>query len=373
MDSRIDADASARHDRSTGRRHRTVKQIVWLTVGPTACGAYRCYVPALSLSASGRYVSRFISLAASPSPGPRQRDVLSSADIVVLQRNLTDAGEAWADACDQVGARLVYEIDDDVPNIPPHHPFYDRFATPDVRRRLGRFVAQAHCVIASTAPLASSLCRVFDLPASAVSVAHNHLHEFVWGPHNPEGCAVNTSATHVTIGWQGTPTHDADFVQVWPALERLLATEPAARLRFFGGLPRPVHGDLPRDRIDVCPPVVFQRYPEALRAARLDIGLSPLADDAFNASKSNLKWLEYSACGIATVASPVQPYRTSIVGGETGLLANTADEWYDALVLLVRDAARRNRLATAARDAAWREWSASTRSAAWVDLFDRIP
>ena len=137
-------------------------------------------------------------------------------------------------------------------------------------------------------------------------------------------------------------------------------------------LPRPLHGQLPEDRLDVWPPVVFQHYPDTLRAARFDIGLSPLADDAFNAAKSNVKWLEYSACAVATVASPVHPYRASIVHGETGLLASTPDEWYDALALLVHDAARRRRLAAAAEEAAWQQWSAETQSPAWLDLFDRI-
>jgi glycosyltransferase involved in cell wall biosynthesis len=350
-----------------------ITQILWLTVGPTACGSYRCYVPALTLSATGRYRSRLVNIAASPGPTPRQLDLLRASDVVVLQRSVTPAGEAWADACDRLGVRLVYEIDDDLPNLPPHHPFFDKLGAAPARRRLARFVGQAVHVIASTPPLAHSLRRTFELVPERVSIAPNHLHPFVWGHATdaPSATPVARDAT-VTIGWQGTPTHDGDFVDLVPALRRLVAVDSRVRIGVLGDVPTPLANQIPVDRVVVQPAVVFQQYPAALRAARFDIGLAPLVDTAFNAAKSNIKWLEYSACGIPTVASPVEPYASSIADRATGMLATSADEWFIALLELVRDPDRRRTIGLGAHADAWTRWSAAARGPAWTEIFDRI-
>jgi hypothetical protein len=56
-------------------------------------------------------------------------------------------------------------------------------------------------------------------------------------------------------------------------------------------------------------------------------GLAPLADEPFNAMKSDLKLLEYAALGLPAVASPVGPYRDA----PTALARHAAnlDGWVD--------------------------------------------
>jgi glycosyltransferase involved in cell wall biosynthesis len=101
---------------------------------------------------------------------------------------------------------------------------------------------------------------------------------------------------------------------------------------------------------EACKP--YPRYVPWLRQimAEMDLAVAPLVDDAFNAAKSDLKFLEYAAGGLATVASDVPAYRDSISHGETGLLArNTCDDWTANLRQLLSDAQTRQRLADNAR------------------------
>jgi glycosyltransferase involved in cell wall biosynthesis len=71
------------------------------------------------------------------------------------------------------------------------------------------------------------------------------------------------------------------------------------------------------------------------RTANWDIGLAPLQENAFNASKSAIKVYEYASVGLPTIASAVAPYKQVIAHGCTGLLCpNTEAEWYDALASL---------------------------------------
>jgi glycosyltransferase involved in cell wall biosynthesis len=82
--------------------------------------------------------------------------------------------------------------------------------------------------------------------------------------------------------------------------------------------------------------------------ARCDIAFMPLADTPFNNCKSDLKFVEAGAHGLACIATPVV-YGATIRDGETGLIIRTPEEFGAALRGLLADPARAKALGTAAR------------------------
>lgn len=62
-----------------------------------------------------------------------------------------------------------------------------------------------------------------------------------------------------------------------------------------------------------------------------DIGVMPLEDSIWNCGKSAFKLLEYMACGVPAVASPVGENRHIINHGVNGYLAAHVDEWRQAI------------------------------------------
>jgi glycosyltransferase involved in cell wall biosynthesis len=92
----------------------------------------------------------------------------------------------------------------------------------------------------------------------------------------------------------------------------------------------------------------IDQWPAAVKGWQIDIGIAPLLDSNFNRAKSNLRWLEYSALGVPTVASKVRPFVESIGPGE-GYLCNSKQQWYDTLRVLVLDEKKRRKVGANAR------------------------
>src|SRR5262249_9790648 len=91
-----------------------------------------------------------------------------------------------------------------------------------------------------------------------------------------------------------------------------------------------------------CP---YDRYQEVLRGC--DVALLPLEPTRFNRMKSDLKFVECAAQGVAVLASPTV-YEGSVKDGETGWLYHTPEEFERRLRQLLGDAPLRLRIADAA-------------------------
>ncbi len=267
------------------------------------------------------------------------------ADVIVTQRHAVPtiaAAEALAAHAERSGATLIYDLDDDLLTIPPDHP--EAAELTSMAAVVAHLIRRADIVRVSTAALAN---RVAPL-ARRVEVVGNALDERIWvrprRPSDPYG--------PVRILCMGTHTHDADFAVVLQALTELR--------RLFGNQ---IQFDLIGFVAGTAVPEWIRRVPPSTHAARSypgfvnwitgmngwDLGLAPLADTPFNASKSPIKVLDYAALGLAILASDVPAYRGSLADGPGGLLvSNATDAWFAALSRMVRDVVSRRALASGA-------------------------
>jgi len=296
------------------------------------------------------------------------------ADIVATQRYAVpdvSAAAALAAHCRRTGAILAYDLDDDLLHIPRDHA--DAPALRPQARLVQRLLRDAGTVFVSTPALAASLA---PLRRDAV-VVPNGLDERLWADV-PAGMPPGRRARGgpVRLLCMGTATHGADFALIEPALARLTDTfRGQVTIDMLGVTART---DLP-DWVNrpAMPPNATATYPGfvdwATQQPGWDIGLAPLADNAFNRCKSAIKTLDYAALGLAVVASDVAAYRGSLADGPGGMLAaNRPDAWYAALSRLVRDAELRRGLARGAAEAFAARGTlarqAEARRAAWLRL-----
>ena len=83
------------------------------------------------------------------------------------------------------------------------------------------------------------------------------------------------------------------------------------------------------------PGVAIADYPNRLAALDLDLALAPLEDNLFNRCKTNLRQLEYGACGYPVVCSDIDPFRDS--GLPVTLVRNRTDDWLQAIRMHLAD------------------------------------
>jgi len=91
--------------------------------------------------------------------------------------------------------------------------------------------------------------------------------------------------------------------------------------------------------------VPYPVYQQALHTS--DIALLPLRDNAFNRTKSDLKFIESAGHGAVALASPTV-YERTMVDGCTGCIYRSPEEFVAKLARLIEDAAYRHAIARAA-------------------------
>lgn len=134
------------------------------------------------------------------------------------------------------------------------------------------------------------------------------------------------------ILWSGSSGGLPYLYELEPALVRVLAAVPRARLRIVCNAP-PRLSLVPAERVEFV-----QWSPDAEVAAvqSADVGLMPMPDTPWTRGKCSFKMLTYMACGVPAVASP-WGMNAEVIAGGGALGAVSADDWVDTLVSLLSD------------------------------------
>ena len=145
-----------------------------------------------------------------------------------------------------------------------------------------------------------------------------------------------------TVGWVGTPQTWAAFgLDLYSRVDGFLQAQSARFKAIGGGLSSETMGTL-----DVVP---WTESSEVAEIQTMDIGVMPLPDTPWARGKCGYKLIQYMACGLPVVASPVGVNSDIVEHGVNGFLATTDAEWNDAITTLLRDPDLRHRMGQAGR------------------------
>lgn len=145
------------------------------------------------------------------------------------------------------------------------------------------------------------------------------------------------------IGWVGTPSTWTEFMR--PMLPELteLAREHEARFLVVGA------GEKEPDETGLVDHLSWTEAGEVADIQRMDIGLMPLIDTPWARGKCGYKLIQYMACGLPVVASPVGVNAEIVEHGVNGFLATTERDWREALNMLLRNPSLRQQMGAAGR------------------------
>ncbi len=286
---------------------------------------------------------------------------ISSADIVIIWRagNSDMVAEVFSRAR-AARAKVLFDIDD--------YMFRPELATPSVIDGIRTLGHDAALVAATFQGMQEVAVHADACICTTEELAHQ-MREFnpitFVLPNGFDAAVLRTSRRAVRrrarnsdglvrLGYAaGTRTHQADFQIAADAIGRILRERPQCRLVLFRdpAYQTPIldAAEFPGmagldEQIEWRDMVSLRDLPNEL--ARFDINLAPLeVGNPFCEAKSELKYFEAALVEVCTIASPTAPMRRAIHDGENGLLAESADAWYAAMLALVDDPALRRRLA----------------------------
>ncbi len=148
--------------------------------------------------------------------------------------------------------------------------------------------------------------------------------------------------TPFTIGWIGSPTTEHYLTEIAPILGAF-ARETGAKLNAIGARPR---FSLPGIPVSVIP---WSEQTESRELSACDVGIMPLTEEPWSRGKCGLKLIQCMAASLPVIGSRTEANGEIIKNGETGFLADTADEWHRSLRTLFTDADLRKRMGAAGR------------------------
>lgn len=115
------------------------------------------------------------------------------------------------------------------------------------------------------------------------------------------------------------------------------------------------------------PAVEYSEYLNCIQDLNPDIALLPLKNNAFNLSKSELKFCQMTLLDAACVASDVGPY-SFITNGVNGMKCNSTEDWVRSISELIENSPLRNSIISNAVDHVFQNFSLEKHLEVWKDL-----
>jgi glycosyltransferase involved in cell wall biosynthesis len=268
-------------------------------------------------------------------------------DVVVIQRDLITHLTPWIEeAMARVNPRIVLDVDDPIHLHPPTRPPVWPFRYLWDPRKLERLAGLSRRVIVANRALRDEVARF----GSAVHLIPTSIDTARWAPGPPP------DNERFVVGWIGSPGTTPYLKAIAPALQ-VLGREVPCMLRAVGAdVSFRTHMEhvAPNIPVEILP---WREETEVNHVRGFDVGVMPLTDDPWSRGKSATKLLQYMACGVPAVASPVGANRDILKDGVNGLLAADGEAWVRALVSLARNPRLAARLGSEGRATVVSEYS----------------
>ena len=146
----------------------------------------------------------------------------------------------------------------------------------------------------------------------------------------------------LSIGWVGTPSTWIEYMMPMMPVLTAIAEAEGARIGVVGA------GTAVNNH-PLIDNLLWTEASEVTSIQSMDIGIMPLTDTIWAQGKCGYKLIQYMACGLPVVASPVGVNCEIVEHGVNGFLAETHDDWRKAIATLIANPDLRVQMGQAGR------------------------
>lgn len=273
---------------------------------------------------------------------------------VIIQRKLIASSLVWL--LRKTASKIVFDFDDAV-------FLRDSYSSKgiDDPGRLRRFRAICNAAdaivagndfLAQNARLACTNATIATIPTCVETNAY---------PLKQQHPANNT----FDLVWIGSSSTLNSLKLIEPCLEAIGEAYPQVQLKIICDR-FPVFKKL---RTLECP---WTAREEIQHISQADAGICHMPDDRWSEGKCGLKLLQYMAAGLPSIANPVGVHKEIIIHGKTGFLADTKDQWLNAVDTLLKNSELQREMGLNARWRAEQSYSVQANQNAWIHLLQNV-
>ncbi|MEQ9503870.1 MAG: glycosyltransferase family 4 protein [Deltaproteobacteria bacterium] len=233
------------------------------------------------------------------------------SDITWLQRELLPGIPSWEPV---LKAPRVFDVDDAIWHAPPAGAYTSK-----------KVAAWSDATIVGN----DFLANWYEPFAKRIEIIPTAVDTVKWCPDPSQ------KTGKFTLGWIGTRPSLRYINHIEPALKVVMDRYPDVELVVVCDRPLEVEL-LPPERVRFVP---WSRESELPSVQAMDVGIMPLIDEPWVYGKCSFKMLQYMACGLPVVVTPLAMNGTVLEHDDVGYGPSTFDEWVDALSALYEDRA----------------------------------
>lgn len=301
----------------------------------TGCGSYRIKYPYDAIKADSRTSHLRINLINPGEDAGLKAKVFSGkvlgvtvpvdCDSVLIQRPTSEALVGCIPHLQELGIRVLVDIDDDLLALHPSHPTQGYLNS-----------LPGHSVKALRSACQQADTTICSTPALAEKYASRNGRTVVVRNSIPRSALIADISDNLVphIGWPGAiSTHPEDLKVLGDALMGIdvpfIITGPEPEDNIDGNRAR----SLARRDVDFTGEIEYEDWQFAV--SKIHTGIAPLTLTPFNQAKSALKPLELAAAGVPFVKSPTDEYE--LLGAGLTADGNKPRAWKRELKRLLAD------------------------------------
>lgn len=241
---------------------------------------------------------------------------INSMDVVRFQRQITGSQIGYIQQLKQlkdaghIKPGFIFDMDDYLNDIPTYNYSKSYFQSFDMNATMNILFECMDIFTSSTKYLSYKLQKLKGnkITKCSFQILPNLLPKFLYYSE-----IEKKENNKPKVVWAGSTAHYSltsdDMGDLGLIYDLIVNTKNEWDWYFMGGCPNPIKR---LEGIKILDWANCFSYPRILRSINADFGFAPLLDNEFNKCKSNIKYLEYSASQIITIASDLEPYKDDV-------------------------------------------------------------